>query len=141
MYEARKRRDELATVTLGMLKSEVVKATKEPGASHDATDEIVLRVLRREVKRREEAAEAYRAAGRAESAGKEAAEAGMLRRYLPEPLSEAQLETAVRALVQEMKPTGPGAFGQVMKEASRRLAGRAEGGEIAAVVRRVLAQG
>lgn len=141
MHEARKRRDELRTNTLGMLKTEVVKGTKESGASPDATDEMVIRVLRREVKRREEAAEAYRAAGRAEAAARESTEADILRGYLPAALSDAQLETEVRAVIQEIRPAGPGAFGQVMKEASRRLAGRAEGGEIAAVARRVLAQG
>ena len=124
-----------------MLKSEVVKATKEPGASHEATDEMVERILRREVKRREEAAEAYRAAGRSESAAKESAEAEILRGYLPAGLSEAQLDTEVRAVIEEIKPTGPGSFGQVMKDASRRLAGRAECGELAAAARRVLAQG
>ncbi len=124
-----------------MLKSEVVKATKEPGAGGEADDELVIRVVRREVKRREEAAGAYRAAGRDESAAREMSEAGILRAYLPAALSEAELETEVRAVIDEVQPSGPGGFGQVMKEASRRLSGRAEGGDIAAVARRLLGQG
>ncbi len=140
MFEARKRRDEVAVNTLGMLKSEVVKATKEPGAGGEAGDDLVLRVVRREVKRREEAADAYRAAGREESAAREISEADLLRAYLPPALSEAALETEIRAVIDDVKPSGPGGFGQVMKEASRRLAGRAEGGEIAAVARRLIGQ-
>lgn len=141
MFEARKRRDELAVSTLGMLKSEVVKATKAPGAAPEPDDALVLRVLRREVKRREEASEAYRSAGRAEAATKEQSEAEILRAYLPAGLSRAELESEVRNVIQEIQPEGQGALGQVMKEASRRLAGRAEGGEIAAVARRLLAEG
>ena len=139
MHEARKRRDELAVSTLGMLKTELVKATKEPGASATVDDQQGVRVLRREVKRREEAAAAYREAGRAPAAEREAAEAELLRAYLPAELSHAELEAEVRRVIEEVKPEGPGGFGQVMKEASRRLAGRAEGGDIAAVARRLLA--
>lgn len=141
MFEARKRRDELAVSTLGMLKSEVVKATKEPGVAGAATDDLVRRVVRREVKRREEAAEAYGTAGREESAARERREAEILRGYLPARLGDAELESEVRAVIDEVRPSGPGGFGQVMKEASRRLGDRAEGGEIAAVARRLLAQG
>ncbi len=139
MFEARKRRDELATSTLGMLKTELVKAGKEPGAGARVDEETGLRVLRREVKRREEAAQAYRAAGRAEAAEREASEAEILRAYLPARLSPDDLEAAVRQVIEDVKPAGPGGFGQVMKEASRRLGDRAEGGEIAAVARRLLA--
>ena len=139
MFDARKRRDELAVSALGMLKTELVKATKEPGASATVDDQAGTRVVRREVKRREEAAEAFRAAGRAEAAEREAREAELLRAYLPAELTEAELEAEVRRVIEEVKPAGPGGFGQVMKEASRRLAGRAEGGDIAAVARRLLA--
>ncbi|TMF86851.1 MAG: GatB/YqeY domain-containing protein [Chloroflexi bacterium] len=140
LVDARKRRDELALSTLGLLKSEVVKATKEPGASRDIDDQLVLRVVRKEVKRREEAAQAYADAGRAESADRENREAAILRAYLPAGLSAEQLEAEVRRVIEDVQPSGPGGFGQVMKEASRRLAGRAEGGEIAGVARRLLAE-
>jgi hypothetical protein len=139
MFDARKRRDELAVSTLGMLKTELVKATKEPGAAATVDEQAGVRVVRREVKKRDEAAEAYRAAGRAEAAGREAQEAELLRVYLPAELSEAELEAEVRQVIEDLRPEGPGGFGQVMKEASKRLAGRAEGGDIAAVARRLLA--
>ena len=138
LIAARKRRDELALNTLGLLKSEVVKATKEPGAAPGIDDQMVLRVVRKEVKRREEAAVAYREAGREEAAAREAREAEILRAYLPAALPPEQLEAEVRQVIEDLQPSGPGGFGMVMKEAGRRLAGRAEGGEIASVARRLL---
>ena len=137
LVTARKERDELRLSTLGLLKSEVVKAGKEPGASA-TDDEMVLRVLRKEVKRREEAARVYASAGRDEAARREEAEAELLRGYLPAELSESDLEREVRAAIDEVKPQGPRDFGAVMKAASARLAGRAEGGRIAATARRLL---
>jgi uncharacterized protein YqeY len=141
MFEARKRRDELALSTLGMLKSELVKATKEPGAHAEIDDQLVVRMARRELKRREEAAEAYRSAGRTEAAGREEREAELLRAYLPASLSQTELDSEIRLVIEDVRPEGPGGFGMVMKEATRRLAGRAEGAQIAAAARRLLGQG
>ena len=59
--------------------------------------------------------------------------------YLPAGLSDEQVEAEVGAVIAELKPEGPKAFGAVMKEASARLAGRAEGGQIAAAARKLLA--
>jgi uncharacterized protein YqeY len=137
LVTARKERDETRLSTLGLLKTEVVKAAKEPGAS-GADDELVLRILRKEVKRREEAAKVYEDAGRAESARQETAEAAVLREYLPAGLDDAEVEREVRAAIDEVKPQGPRDFGAVMRAANARLAGRAEGGRIAAVARRLM---
>jgi uncharacterized protein YqeY len=137
MVTARKERDETRLSTLGLLKSEIVRAAKDPGAGGTG-DDLVLRILRKEVKRREEAARAYESAGRPEAARKEEAEAVVLRGYLPADLDEAELEREVRAAIDEVKPQGPRDFGAVMKAASARLAGRAEGGRIATVARRLL---
>jgi uncharacterized protein YqeY len=138
MARARLQRDETALNTLGLLKSEIVRATKEPGAGA-ADDELVIRVVRKEVKRREEAAQVYTSAGRADAASREEAEAEVLRGYLPAQMGDEELESEVRAVIDEVKPQGPRDFGAVMKAASARLAGRAEGGRIAAVARRLLA--
>lgn len=137
LVTARKERDETRLSTLGLLKSEVVKAAKEPGTA-GTDDALVVRVLRREVKRREEAAKAYESAGRAESAHREEAEAVVLREYLPAELGDDEVEREVRAAIDEVRPQGPRDFGAVMKAASARLAGRAEGGRIAATARRLL---
>ena len=137
LVDARRRRDELALNTLGLLKSEVVRASKEPGSSA-VDDALVTRVAQREVKRRDEAAAAYRSAGRAASAEREDAEAELIRGYLPAALSDDELERELRGVIAEVNPEGPQAFGQVMKAATTRLAGRAEGARIAATAKRLL---
>ena len=140
MVDARRKRDGSALDTLSLLKSEVVRASKESGASGSLDDELVVRVARREVKKRQEAIDVYRKAGRDDSARREEHEMSILRTYLPATLGEEQVEAEVRAIIDELKPEpGPKAFGVVMKEATARLAGRAEGAQIAAAARKLLA--
>jgi uncharacterized protein YqeY len=139
LVAARKRRDQTALDALGMLKSEVVNAGKEPGASGAAEDELVLRVIRRELKRRQEAAQAFAAGGRQESARKEEAEAEVLRAYLPAQMGDEELEAEVRAVIAEVGAGGPRDLGAVMKVAGPRLSERAEPGRVAAMARRLLA--
>lgn len=136
--DARVRRDEVALSTLSLLKSELVRASKDGGAGGTIDDDLVVRVARKEVKRREEAIDVYRKAGREESARREEAEMKILRGYLPATMSEQQIEEEVRKVIDEVKPEGPKGFGLVMKAATTRLAGRAEGNDIAKVTRRLL---
>lgn len=138
MVDARKRRDDIALTTLSVLKSELVRASKDGGSGGQINDDLVIRVARKEVKRREEAIEIYRKAGREDSARREEAEMAVLRGYLPAALSEKELEAEVRAVIEEVTPDGPKGFGAVMKAATARLAGRADGTQIAAVTRRLL---
>jgi uncharacterized protein YqeY len=138
MVAARRQRDDVGLATLSLLKSELVRASKEGGASGDIGDDLVVRVARKEVKRREEAIDVYRKAGREESARREEAEMSVLRNYLPAAMSEEELEAEIRAVIADVKPDGPKGFGAVMKAATARLAGRADGTQIAAVTRRLL---
>src|SRR4030088_3687646 len=71
LVESRKRRDEVALDTLSLLKSELVKASKESGAAGKIDDDLVVRLARKEVKRREEAIDVYKKAGRADTARRE----------------------------------------------------------------------
>jgi uncharacterized protein YqeY len=138
LIEARRNRDEIGLSTLSLLKSELVKASKETGAAEGIADELVVRVARKEVKRREEAIDMYRKAGRDESARREEAEMAVLRRYLPVAMSSEDVESEVKAVIAELKAEGPKAFGVVMKAATARLAGRAEGAQVAAAARKLL---
>ncbi|MEA2657047.1 MAG: uncharacterized protein QOI23_2412 [Chloroflexota bacterium] len=138
LVEARRGRDELGLSTLSLLKSELVKASKETGAGGAIDDDLVRRVARKEVKRREEAIDMYRKAGRAESAAREEAEMSFLRGYLPAAMTTEDVEAEVQAVIDELKPEGPKAFGVVMKAATARLAGRAEGNQVAAAARKLL---
>lgn len=138
MVDARKRRDDVALNTLSLLKSELVRASKDGSVQGNIDDELVVRVARKEVKRREEAIDLYRKAGREDSARREEAEMAVLREFLPATMSEKDIESEVRAIIAEVRPEGPKGFGLVMKAATARLAGRAEGNQIAAVARRLL---
>jgi uncharacterized protein YqeY len=138
LVESRKRRDEVALDTLALLKSELVKASKEGGASGRIEDDLVVRVARKEVKKREEAIDVYRKAGRLESARREEAEMAVLKAYLPVAMSDQDVESEVAAVIAELKPEGPKGFGMVMKAATARLAGRAEGQQVAAAARKLL---
>jgi len=139
MIDARVRRDDVALGTLSLLKSELVRASKDSTAAGNIDDELVVRVARKEVKKREEAIGVYRKAGREEAARREEAEMLVLRGFLPAAMSEQEIESEVRAVIAEVKPDGPKGFGVVMKAATARLAGRADGNQIAAVARRLLA--
>jgi uncharacterized protein YqeY len=139
LVDARRRRDELTLNTLSLLKSEIVRATKESDAGGSIDDALVERVARKEVKRRQDAIEAYRKGGREEAAKREEAEMAILRGYLPAGMTAEQVEAEVQAVISELKPSGPSAFGAVMKAATARLAGRAEGGQVAAAARKLLA--
>jgi uncharacterized protein len=106
----------------------------------ELTDAEVQRVLTREVKKRKEAAEAFAGAGRPEQAQAELDEAEVLSEYLPAQLADDELEKLVAEAVAEVTEqlgAAPGQrqMGQVMKAANAKVAGRAEGGRVAAAVR------
>jgi uncharacterized protein YqeY len=138
LVESRRRRDGVTLDTLSLLKSELVKASKESTAGGKIDDELVVRLARKEVKRREEAIEVYRKAGRVDSARREEAEMEVLKSFLPATMSEKDVEAEVAAVIAEVKPDGPKGFGMVMKAATSRLAGRAEGAQVAAAARKLL---
>jgi uncharacterized protein YqeY len=138
LVESRKRRDQVALDTLALLKSELVKASKEGAAGGKIDDELVVRATRKEVKKREEAIEVYLKAGRTDSALREEAEMAVLKAYLPPAMSDQDVEAEVAAVIAELKPEGPKGFGMVMKAATARLAGRAEGQQVAAAARKLL---
>ena len=101
-------------------------------------DEVVQKVLASELKRRKEAAEAYRDAGREEQAASEEAEATIYETYLPEPLSNEELTALVDDAIAEVGADGPKHMGQVMKLAMARTQGRADGARVSALVKQRL---
>lgn len=142
LTRAMKARDELRVATLRMALAAVGTEQVAGPRARTLSDEEVLRVLGREAKRRREAAEAYAGAGRPELAEREEAEGRVLADYLPTPLSDAELVELVAAVVGEVTragASGPAAMGAVMRAVTPRVAGRAEGGRVAAEVRRQLA--
>jgi uncharacterized protein YqeY len=134
-----KGRDEVRTRTLRMVLTEISKEEVSGTSSRELDDAEVQRLLTREAKRRREAAEAFRDAGRTDQAAAELAEGEVLSEYLPAQLDDAEVTSLVAAAIGETGASGPGAMGQVMKAVTPKVAGRAEGARVAAEVRRQLA--
>ncbi|QFG23278.1 GatB/YqeY domain-containing protein [Actinomadura sp. WMMB 499] len=137
---AMKGRDELRTRTLRMALTAVKNEEVAGKQVRRLSDDDVVKVLTREAKKRREAATAFEEAGRAESAQAERDEGGVLEEYLPAQLGEAELAALVADAIAESGAAGPRAMGQVMKIVNPKVAGRAEGGRVAAEVKRQLAE-
>jgi uncharacterized protein YqeY len=137
---AMKARDTLTTGVLRMALAAVGTEEVAGSEARELSDDEVLRVLTREVRKRKEAADAFRGAGRAEQADGELAEADVLSRYLPAQLDDAALDDivtkAVAAVADELGAApGMRQMGQVMKAVNAEVAGRAEGAKVAALVK------
>jgi len=136
---AMKARDETRTRTLRMALTSISNEEVSGTAAHDLTDDEITRILAREAKRRREAATAFADAGRGDQAAAERAEEDVLASYLPAQLSDDELTAIVAAAIAETGASGPGGMGRVMKVVTPRVAGRAEGSRVAALVRSQLA--
>jgi uncharacterized protein YqeY len=136
LHTAMKSRDELVTSTLRMALAAVRTAEVEGTRARELDDDAVLGVLTREAKKRREAATAFADAGRGEQADRERAEEVVLSRYLPAQLTDEELAGIIdQALVGLDLSAGRAVLGQAMKAAQAAVAGRAEGGRVAAAVR------
>jgi uncharacterized protein len=142
LTEAIRGRDELRTATIRMALT-AVRAEEVAGATaRELSEAEVITVLTREAKKRREAATAFDDAGRPEKAARERDELVVLQDYLPAQLSDDDLVALVAEEVAAAAAAGASgmpAMGRVMKGVQPRVAGRAEGGRVAAEVRRQLA--
>ena len=136
---AMKGREELRTATLRMVLAAVSAEEVSGKEARELSDDDVQAVLRREAKKRREAAEAFAGAGRAEQAERERAEEGVIATYLPAQLEDADLAAIVADVVTSTGASGMKDMGRVMGAVQSAVAGRAEGGRVAAEVRRQLA--
>jgi uncharacterized protein YqeY len=134
-----KGRDELRSATLRLTLTAITKEEVAGTTARELSDDEVLKVITREAKKRREAAEAFAQGGRAESAKREEAEGEVLAEYLPKQLTDQELTELVRDAVAETGAEGPRAMGAVMKVVNPKVAGLAEGGRVAAEVKRQLA--
>ena len=135
-----KARDSLRSSTLRMLLTSVTNAEVAGKAQRELSDEDIVGVLSTEAKKRREAAEAYREAGRDDSAAKELSEAAIIADYLPEQLGADEVSDLVAATIATLgvADQGPRAMGRVMGALQPQVKGRADGGAVAAEVRRQL---
>ena len=122
---------------LRLVLSSLQSAQKE--LQRELHDEEELQVLQRERKRRTEAAEAFRAGGAEDKAAQEERELEVIEEFMPEPLSEDEIETIIDDVIAECGATSLRDLGRVMADVMPQVAGRADGGQVSQLVREKLA--
>ena len=129
---AMKAQDELTRATLRMVLTALTNEEVAGASARELSDDEELKIVAREAKKRREAAEAFRTGGATDRADRELAEEAVIGAYLPQQLSDEELSALVAEAVAETGAAGPQAMGQVMKAVGPKVAGRAEGGRVAA---------
>jgi uncharacterized protein len=137
---AMKARDEIRSSTIRMVLTAITNAEVSGKEARELSDDDVVGVLSTEAKKRREAAQAFEDGGREEMAAKEKAEAAVIADYLPEQLGEDEIAALVTAAIEQVGAAGEGmkAMGKVMGVVTPQTKGRADGGVVAAEVRRQL---
>ena len=135
---AMKAKDTVAMNATRAVKGEILLFKTAEGGSKEVTDADILKMIQKLVKQRKEAAEQYTAAGRQELADNELAEAAVMEKYLPKPLSQEEIEAKIKEVIAQVGATSMKDMGKVMGAASKALAGQADGKTISAVVKALL---
>lgn len=124
------------TSTLRMLQAAI--KNEQISVGHELSDEEVMAVIRKSIKQRHDSVEQFTRGNRPELAAKERAEIGILESYMPAEMSEAELESGLREIIASVGAQSKKDLGKVMKEATARYKGRAEGRRIQEIVARLL---
>ncbi len=140
MKDAMKAKDEGLLRGLRAIKAEIIKAKTEPGANGEVTTDGEMKLLQKLVKQRKDSLEIYQQQNRPDLATKEIEEITVIEKFLPKQLSETELTEAITAIIASTGAAGPQDMGKVMGVASKQLAGKADGKQIAATVKELLAK-
>lgn len=138
LKQAMRDRNEPAKLTLRALKTAMMQARTSGAEAHDLSDAETLEIVRREAKRRRDAADEFARLGSPERAAAEMVEYEILQHYLPQQLSEAELEAIVREVIAEVGATSVKQIGQVMPAVLAKTGPRADGKTVNQIVRRLL---
>ena len=138
LKQAMRDRNETAKLTLRAVKTAFMQARTSGDAAHEISDAEALEIVRREAKRRRDAADEFERVGAADRAEAELAELAILQNYLPQQLSEAEIEGIAREVIAELNVTSMKQMGQVMQAVLARTGARADGKAVNQVVRRLL---
>lgn len=123
---------------LRAIKSAILLELTKEGAQMELEESAGLKILQKLYKQRQESAAIYHQQARADLAQEEEVQAGVIAAYLPQRLSEDEIEAAVKAVIADSGASGMKDMGRVMGEANKQLAGKADGSLVAAVVKRLL---
>ena len=136
---AMKARDKVRLDTLRNIKKVFLEAKTAPGANDTLEDADALKIIQKLAKQGKEAAQTFIQNGRQDLADEEdLAQVAVMEEYLPKPLSAEEIETAVRDIIDKVGATSMKDMGKVMGMASKQLAGRADGGTISSIVKKLL---
>ncbi|PVX54811.1 GatB/YqeY domain-containing protein [Hallella colorans] len=135
---AMKARDKVRTEALRNIKKYFIEAKTAPGANDTLDDDTALKILQKLAKQGEESANTYTQAGRNDLADEELAQVAVVKEYLPQPLSEAEIEAKVKEIIAQTGAVDMKSMGQVMGMATKLMAGKADGKAISAIVRKLL---
>jgi len=136
--EAMKAKDKVALAALRAVKSEILLAKTAEGKSGDITDADILKIIQKLVKQRDESAALYSEQKRQDLADDELAEAVILKKYLPEPMSDEELTKIVQGIIDQVGAKSMADMGKVMGVAGKKLAGKADGRAISTTVKKLL---
>ena len=132
-------RDKQRLEALRGIKKEFIEAKTAKGADGELHDDVTLKILAKMAKQRRESAQIYAEQNRPDLAGPELAEAAVIESYLPQPMTDAELEAALKEIIAEVGATSAKEMGKVMGVASKKLAGKADGKAISEKVKALLA--
>lgn len=135
---AMKARDKVRLETLRNIKKVFLEAKSAPGANDTLTDDAALKIIQKLAKQGKETAKTYVDNGRQDLADAELAQVAVLEEYLPKPLTEAEIEAIVKDIISKTGASSMKDMGKVMGVASKQMAGKAEGGIISGIVRKLL---
>jgi len=133
-------RDKVALEALRGMKKEFLDAKTAKGGDGHMTDEVGIKIIQKMIKQRKESAQIYAEQNRSDLAETELAEAVVIERYLPVQMTDAELETAIAAIIAQVGATGIQDLGKVMGAASKQLAGKTEGRLISEKVKALLSK-
>ena len=139
LTQAIRSRDELQSGTIRMLLAAITNEEVAGKSAKVLSDAEIITVLSREAKKRREAVEAYTQAKRDDLANKEKAEAAVIAQYLPKQLSEDEIKKLIQEAIASTGAVGPSGMGLVMKQLQPKIAGKADGGLVSALVKAALA--
>ncbi|TGX84212.1 GatB/YqeY domain-containing protein [Palleniella muris] len=137
--EAMKARDKVRLETLRNIKKVFLEAKTAPGANDELTDAEAMKILQKLAKQGKESAATYVQQGRQDLADDELAQVAVIEQYLPKPMTEEEIEAVVKTIIAETGASSIKEMGKVMGVASKQMAGKADGGQISAIVKRLLA--
>lgn len=125
--------------TLRNVKKVFLEAKTAPGANDTLDDDAALKILQKLAKQGKESAATFNQQNRADLADHELEQVAVIEEYLPKPMTEEEVELAIKAIIEQTGATSMKEMGKVMGIASKQLAGKAEGGTISQIVKKLLA--